>query len=103
MAGQVHAGGAAGAGVLHVVDRQAGLAEIAQQHLAEDHAAEHVAGVEGLYRTELDAGIAQGTQHGFLGQVLHRGVVAAEAGHRCAGDVDGLVHAADSGFSGWKA
>ncbi|MNF73187.1 hypothetical protein D3C84_551820 [compost metagenome] len=82
MACQVHGGGAAGAGVLDVVDRDAGKAQVADYHLPEDHAAEDVGAVNRLDILQLQAGVGHGVDDRLLGQFRrHHTLVAAEAGH----------------------
>ena len=90
---QVHAGGAAGAGVLDVVDRDAVEPEIANDHLSEDHAAEHVGAVDRLNVARLHAGVVHRGKDGALSQFgsKHTGV-AAERRHCGTGDVD-VLHA----------
>ena len=89
MARQVHAGGAAGAGVLDVVDRDAAHAQVADDQLAQDHAAEHVGAIDRLDLVEGRAGVFDGAQDGLLRQFggVYPGV-AAEGGHRAARNID---------------
>ncbi|MCY1272313.1 hypothetical protein D9M70_208890 [compost metagenome] len=85
VARQVHGGGAAGAGVLDVVDRDARKAQVTQDHLAEDHAAQHVGAVDRLDILERHARIGHGFDDRLLGQFRrHHTLVTAEAGHGAA-------------------
>ncbi|MCY1248051.1 hypothetical protein D9M72_614380 [compost metagenome] len=81
----MHGGGATGAGVLDVVDGDAGQAEVTQDHLAEDHAAEHIGAVDGLDVFQFETGVRHSLEDRLLGQFRrHHTLVAAEAGHGAA-------------------
>ncbi|MNL53026.1 hypothetical protein D3C87_1762420 [compost metagenome] len=96
---QVHAGGAAGAGVLDVVDRDALEPQIAHDQLAEDHAAQDVGAVDRLDAAGRHVGIGQRLQDCLLRQLRRQhGGVPAERRHRAAMDVD-VLHLAYLSFS----
>ena len=69
-AGHPERGGAGGAGIGHVVHRNAGLAQLLLQLLADAGVGRHqVAGADHPHVLHLDAAVGQGAEHGLGGQV----------------------------------
>src|SRR3954451_24553560 len=88
-----HRGGTGRARVHDVVDRDAGLADLLGDLLADAAHVEHAPGRQDLHVEDGDAGVVERVERGLRGQVDHVLVgIAADLGHRGAEHPDGFTH-----------